>query len=277
MHAPSLMHAATAAVLRNGYLSHADSGPADHVRREPLVTPHARRHRTHARRAQRTADRRAAGLSARARAARRPSRRRARCVHRGAARSLSVAVGTPERDRSRCTRSRRGPERGRRAGIARCHAGQTYPYGIAGLPGAGTPGAGAIAAEVDRLRDALDAVSDLLLAESVHQAVQGNVTRTRAALQALTAPEVPPEPDVIRTPRSGRVLTFRIALALDATRTAGWIERALTASAGESAAEPLARAASSATCAHRWTVRNGDAGPACNRSPTPGSSPSTWC
>jgi hypothetical protein len=99
---------------------------------------------------------------------------------------------------------------------------QAYPYSIGGLPAAGTPKGNAIAAEIDRTHDALDAVSDLLLAESVHQAVQGNVARTQATLQALTAPGTPPEPDIIRTPRSGRVFTFRALLALDAYATNGW-------------------------------------------------------
>jgi hypothetical protein len=100
--------------------------------------------------------------------------------------------------------------------------GKDYPYAIDGLAPAASAEALALAAEVDGLRDALDAVSDLLLAESVHQATQGNFARTKASLQALTDPEAPPEPEIIRTPRSGRVLTFRVALALDANDTAGW-------------------------------------------------------
>lgn len=93
---------------------------------------------------------------------------------------------------------------------------------IVGLPADSTTEADAIVAEVDRARDALDAVSDLLLAESVHQAVQGNVARTKASLQALTDPEAPPEPEVIRTQRSGSVLTFRVALALEVDGVTGW-------------------------------------------------------
>lgn len=100
--------------------------------------------------------------------------------------------------------------------------GHSYPYGITGLPAAGTAAAVAISAEVDRIHDALDATSDLLIAESVHQAVQGNLSRTLAAQQALTSPAVPPDPDVVRTPRSGRVLAFRAAIALDPNAVAGW-------------------------------------------------------
>ncbi|MDQ6830119.1 MAG: hypothetical protein M3081_14780, partial [Gemmatimonadota bacterium] len=100
--------------------------------------------------------------------------------------------------------------------------GKAFPWGVAGLPAAGSVAATAIADEVERARDALDAVSDLLLSESVHQAVQGNVARTKASLQALTDPEAPPEPEVIRTPRSSNLLTFRVALALDVDAVKGW-------------------------------------------------------
>ena len=105
--------------------------------------------------------------------------------------------------------------------------GQKYPYGIAGLPSesgsaASIDQAKAIAAEVDRLQDALDAVADLLLAESVHQVVQGNYARARGSVQALTDGERPPLPEVVQTPRSGKSLTHRIALFLDPAATSGW-------------------------------------------------------
>ena len=90
--------------------------------------------------------------------------------------------------------------------------GKTYPYGIAGLPAAGGTLAGAIVAEIDRLGDAIDALGDLMLAESVHQVVGGNYDRARSVLQALGEGEVPPIPDVAETPRSGRLLVQRIAV-----------------------------------------------------------------
>lgn len=72
----------------------------------------------------------------------------------------------------------------------------------------------AIRAELTALDDAVDAVSDALLAESVHQAVQGNHSRASATLDAVARGEArPPELDVIETPRSGIALTHR-ALAL---------------------------------------------------------------
>ena len=70
--------------------------------------------------------------------------------------------------------------------------------------------ANAVRAEVLALGDAIDAVSDALLAESVHHVVRGNPTRAAATLEALergAAP--PPELEVLRTPRTGTTLTYR--------------------------------------------------------------------
>ncbi len=107
--------------------------------------------------------------------------------------------------------------------------GGTYPYGIQGLPandGGGTPGsraqAVAIIQEIDALAGAMDAIADLLLAESVHQVVKGNYDRAKGALQAISEGGSPPDPEVVETPRSGRSLTFRVALPLDPTQRAGW-------------------------------------------------------
>jgi hypothetical protein len=96
-----------------------------------------------------------------------------------------------------------------------------YPYDIAGLPAAGSTEAKAIVAEIALLEDALDAVSDLLTAESVHQAVQSNIDRARGALASVTDGEIPPVPDVVQTPRSGRAFTQRVALHLPSVG-AGW-------------------------------------------------------
>ena len=99
--------------------------------------------------------------------------------------------------------------------------GKTYPWGIAGLP-SDPDRAGAIQAEVDRLADAMDSIADVLLAESVHQAVGGNTERGKGILQAITEGESPPEIEIVQTPRSGRTLTHRAALHLDPAQKAGW-------------------------------------------------------
>jgi hypothetical protein len=89
------------------------------------------------------------------------------------------------------------------------------------------PVAAADAADVDtelrRLDDALDAVSDLLLAEGVHQTVLGNSERAAAALDALDRQTAIPEVGVVRTPRTGRGVNHRLLILMQAATAApGW-------------------------------------------------------
>ena len=73
------------------------------------------------------------------------------------------------------------------------------------------------AAALDALDDAVDAVSDAVVAETAHQAVRGNILRTAATLQAIASGETPPpELEVARTPRSGIALTHRIVVLFSA-------------------------------------------------------------
>jgi hypothetical protein len=88
----------------------------------------------------------------------------------------------------------------------------SYPFGVVTLPAAVGLEATAIAAEVNRMLDAYDAIADLALAEGVHQAVQGNFDRIAATLDAYTTGHFPPEPDVVQTPPSGIALTHRVAV-----------------------------------------------------------------
>jgi hypothetical protein len=87
-----------------------------------------------------------------------------------------------------------------------------YPFGVAGLPGAGSAAADAIAAEVARIADDLDAVSDLALAEGVFQVAQGNYERAGAMLKSVSEGANPPEPEIVATPRGGSALTYRVTL-----------------------------------------------------------------
>jgi len=94
-----------------------------------------------------------------------------------------------------------------------------FPFGIAPLsqPNAPTTDqAAAINAEVERVLDVHDAVADLALAEGVHQAVQGNYDRVAATLETYSKGNFPPEPDIVQTPRSGVTLTHRVGLQLEA-------------------------------------------------------------
>jgi hypothetical protein len=91
-----------------------------------------------------------------------------------------------------------------------------YPYGVQGLPLDPANGARqAIIAEVERLRDTLDAVSDLALAEGVFQVTQGNYERAGAMLKSISEGHAPPEPEISRTPRGGAVVHHRIAIHLE--------------------------------------------------------------
>jgi hypothetical protein len=262
VHAPSLMQAATAAVLRSGYLSHAQAG-------QPLTfAVNMSSGRVRAATALMEGVRAGQPIGALL------GYQLERGLHEGhpgfeldqfipvlrdrfpllSGRLSEVPPGTS----AEVIEARNVVD-----GLALVEAtrGQAYPYGIGALPAAGTGAANAIASEVDRAHDALDAVADVLLAESVHQAVQGNFARTQASLQALTAPESPPEPEVLRTPRSGRVLAFRVALALDPGATAGW---AAALSPRARANRPLNHWLSlhvPPPQAIRWSVRDGIAAP----------------
>ena len=92
---------------------------------------------------------------------------------------------------------------------------KSYPFGLgAKLPPASPAQAKAIEEEAERIADIADAVADLAMAESVHQVVQGNYERAGAVLDAYSKGKFPAGPDVIRTPRSGVTLTHRVALHL---------------------------------------------------------------
>ena len=124
-------------------------------------------------------------------------------------------------------------------------ANRTYPFGFPNtqLPDdASNAERQAIDAEVDRLLDLYDAVADLAVAEGVHQVVMGNYDRAAATLDAYGQATFPPIPDVVQTPRSGIALTHRVGLQFDATVTAaatdnprvkaepamnGWVARVL--------------------------------------------------
>jgi hypothetical protein len=84
----------------------------------------------------------------------------------------------------------------------------------------------ALKAALDAAADSVDAVSDLLLAESVHGLVLGNAARAGAAGDAASGAPVPPpaEAEVARTPQRGVPVIHRVLLIIDhaATRAPGW-------------------------------------------------------
>jgi hypothetical protein len=88
----------------------------------------------------------------------------------------------------------------------------------------------AVMAAIAELESSHDAVADLLLAESVHQLVSGNPARAAAAMDALGAGEAaPPEPEVVRTPRTGVTIQYRLAILVPVgvtPRPVAWNPRA---------------------------------------------------
>lgn len=89
----------------------------------------------------------------------------------------------------------------------------------ASVPAADRP---KVKAFIDDLVDLLDAVSDLLLSESVFQLVGGNLDGSAAAMSVLDKQTRPPEPRVVQTPHSTRGYTQRVVVALQDTDAGAW-------------------------------------------------------
>ena len=88
------------------------------------------------------------------------------------------------------------------------------PWGASGLPAGGSERA-AIEAELRALDEAVDAVADLLLAESVYQVVKGSPTVAAATLDAMAQGALrPPDPEIATQPQRGTPLSHRIAVVL---------------------------------------------------------------
>jgi hypothetical protein len=87
------------------------------------------------------------------------------------------------------------------------------------MPPATTQQQNAINEELLKLIETNNAVADLALAESVHQVVLGNYARAAATLETYSKGNFPPTPDVIKTPRSGTLLTHRVALQFKTSLT----------------------------------------------------------
>lgn len=84
----------------------------------------------------------------------------------------------------------------------------------------------AVRAEVALLDASVDAVADLLLAESVYQLVKGSPGNAAATLDAMAQGKVrPPDPEIATMPRRGTSLTHRVAVLLGERAVAlpaGW-------------------------------------------------------
>lgn len=66
-----------------------------------------------------------------------------------------------------------------------------------------------------RLRDSMDAIADLLIHESVYQAINGNYERSGAAMDAATVNTPPPELQAITTPLHNDLISHRVCMLLN--------------------------------------------------------------
>jgi hypothetical protein len=90
-------------------------------------------------------------------------------------------------------------------------------FGPNGLPNLSPGDQAILQQQLTALDRSIDAVADLLLAESVHQIIRGSTTASGAGLDSLAQGVRPPEPDVGRAPTGGISLTHRVAMLLGAT------------------------------------------------------------
>lgn len=93
--------------------------------------------------------------------------------------------------------------------------------------------------ELNALSDSIDAVSDALTAETAYQMVRGNNSRLGSTLNAIATGDAPaPELEVARTPRTGIALTHRLLQLFSGKPpvATGWV--AVTASM-RATAEPM--------------------------------------
>jgi hypothetical protein len=211
VHAPSLGHAATAAVLRSGYLTHQDSANNAPALRLDLSSGRVRK-------AQHLLDGVRAGQPLGALL----GYQFERALH---VRHLDAYISN-----FRIVAPVEGVAGDHVVdGLKLLEQLQNIPWGSkqgnAGvpLPARGTPTKQALDNELSLLNDALDAVSDLMLAESVYQLVGGSALRAGATVDALGRGESPPPVlDVTRTPRRGGVITHRLLVLLPDGPAAGW-------------------------------------------------------
>ncbi len=92
-----------------------------------------------------------------------------------------------------------------------------------GLPATGTAQRASLTSAITRLNDALDAVADLTLSESVHQLIRGNLLRAGATLDTIARGDAPPaEIEVVNTPRSGTALGYRLMTIAPAAAATAW-------------------------------------------------------
>jgi len=95
-----------------------------------------------------------------------------------------------------------------------------FPYGVSDLPALDASQIDAITKEKNNLENSLDALRDLLTAESAYQLALGNFDRAGAVMQSISSGELPVEIEVINSSR-GTDLSFtnRLTIQFDSDLT----------------------------------------------------------
>ncbi len=225
VHAPSLTHAVAAAVLRNGYLTHVNRADADTM----AVNLSSERVRAalaliegvnngqyigallgyqFERELHDAADRQGLELDQFIFA----FRRRYPLV------DDRLTTNTGQTTEAHAARN--VPDGTKLATDYRAQADKTaFVRGIITEPGAApsNPAVSAIVQAVDNLLDSYDAVSDLMLSESVFQIVQGNYDRAAGVMKSLQEGKQVPMPEILQTPRGGFSLPHKAVILLKPT------------------------------------------------------------
>ncbi|AHG92725.1 hypothetical protein J421_5190 (plasmid) [Gemmatirosa kalamazoonensis] len=96
-------------------------------------------------------------------------------------------------------------------------AAASFPDGVPGLPALDAAQRAALRTERDGVANTLDALRDVLTSEAAYQLALGNFDRAAAVLQSAGSGTVPPDVEVLATPRgTGIAFTQRLAVSLAA-------------------------------------------------------------
>lgn len=96
---------------------------------------------------------------------------------------------------------------------------------LAKVPNSSDTDRGTVKAAIDALADSVDGLSDALVAEAAYQMARGNAPRLASTLAAVAQGDaLPPELEVVKTPRSGNPITYRTLVVFTGTSNApaGW-------------------------------------------------------
>jgi hypothetical protein len=234
VHAPSLNHAAAAAILRNGYLTHATPDEPDLL----AVNLSSRR----VRRAKQLLDGIRNGQSLEVLLGiqferglhewttkptgavtlnqLKPVLRKAFPIKRSRIPHAGIEGAEPEIV----------PDYSVINGVDIANSADTFPTGVADLPALSLQQVDALKAERLAVKDALDGLKDTVTAESAYQLALGNFDRAAAIVQAVSGAYLPPEIEITRSSR-GTDIAFiqRFVIQFDATQTANpWPSIAMT-------------------------------------------------